>query len=234
MHLIIIKPWVMRKSLCIMILLMVCPKMWGQDSKVNSPQKTRIAYCLKAGGSISVMDPVSRPGSTVIDQYHAINGGYIGAFIHRPLASRWAFRPELLVSFYGFGARHDAGYTFMNPPDDHYSMCYISLPLLLQYAGPAGMVIHGGLQPGIVVDRFKELKPADLACAIGMGHNAPSGIGVEVRYTAGLVNLVNMDFERTYLGKVKNEVVQVGLMYTINKEKNNTRKADVLTKLLIR
>lgn len=214
-----------------LLLLLASPGIWGQAPKPHPLQNPSVTFGVKGGINFPVMGPVSRNESAGI-QYHSLHGGYIGAFIHRPLTSRWAFRPELILSFHGFGAQHDAGYTFMVPPDDHYSLGYINLPLLLQYVAPAGVMLQGGLQPGAVWHRYRELKRADLAWVIGAGHITSKGIGVEVRYTAGMVNLANKDYEDSYIGKVKNKVVQLGLVYMFNREKQQSKDADVLTKLL--
>lgn len=213
----------MKKSTWIALLLVV-PSIvaWGQARNVHPLQETVITWGVRGGINFSVMDPESLPGSAPIG-YHVLHGGYTGAFLHQFLARRLALRPELLLSVHGFGAQHDARYTFMIPEDDHYLLGYIHLPLLLQYVFPAGVVLQGGLQPGVVWYRYQELKPADLAWVVGAGHMFSSGVGVEVRYVAGLVNLANRDYEYNYLAKVKNKVVQLGLVYQPNLKRHHSK-----------
>lgn len=224
----------MHKSILIVILFISAGAgSWGQDHKVHPLQQAPVSFGVKGGVNFSLMDPESRPGSAPIE-YHPLHGGYIGVFLHWSLARQWAFRPELLLSAHGFGAQHDAGNTLMIPPDDHFVLGYIHLPLLLQYTAPAGVVLQAGLQPGVRFRRIGKLKPADLAWVVGAGHVSRSGVGVEVRYTAGLINLADGDDEYKYLASVKNRVLQLGLVNVFHLRKRHGEKGDVLTRHLFR
>lgn len=205
---------------------------WGQSPEVHPLQEAQLAFGVKGGFDYSLTDPVSRPGNYQL-RYYALHGGYIGAFMHKPLDRHWALQPEVQLSIHGFGAQFDAGYSLIVPDDDHYEQPYIHIPLLLQYTVPAGVVLEGGLQPGVVLFNYEELKKADLAWVVGAGYIFPSGIGVDLRYTAGLTNLADEEDEDNYIAKVKNKVLQLGIVYVFRVRKYRNERAAGLTKPLI-
>lgn len=209
---------VVMKKFFRIISLLLGTALYGQDPEVYPLQQAPVTFGVKGGVIFSLINPESRPGIAPI-QCYALHGMYIGAFIHRPLSPRWAFRPELLLSAHGFGVRDDSGESFRQSNDDHYLLGYINLPLLLQYEGSAGVVWQGGLQPGVELGPYEELKTADMAWVVGAAYMSRAGLGVEVRYTAGLANLANRDYEYTYLAKVKNRVVQIGMVYVLRRRK---------------
>jgi hypothetical protein len=167
-------------------------------------------------------------------------GGVLGVYQLVPLSQRrsrrrvqFYFQPELLLN--------SQGYRLENPYTQYQARIrsyYASLPLLLT-ATWKGVLVQGGVQGGYLLgvsERFDYSLPTpgvgyshdtsiyqrtEIAYVVGVGYRLPQGLGLEVRYVAGLTDLYDKDgrtFYSTYVNQ-HNAGVQVQLSYPLLKKK---------------
>jgi hypothetical protein len=100
---------------------------------------------------------------------------------------------------------------------------YINLPVLAKYEHASGFFVETGLQAGLLVSaqgkssrgtsEIKDIyRSFDLSWPIGAGSRFKNGLGMNVRYNFGLINLYKRG-----IFTVHNSVVQAGLFYTWKK-----------------
>lgn len=103
---------------------------------------------------------------------------------------------------------------------------YLSVPVMFQYKALPNLYVEAGPQFNFLIDaRLKKsastsaLKNAtqsfDFGIGLGAGYYFTKNIGVNVRYTAGLSDIVKTKYQYGYdrEGSVKNGVFQVGVNY---------------------
>ncbi|MEO7445828.1 MAG: porin family protein [Ferruginibacter sp.] len=164
---------------------------------------------VKAGANFANLKPEgSSPYSTKTD----LHGGLL---FHIHVTDKFAFQPEVVYS--GQGAKSKVN------SKDKINLGYLNVPLLGQYMFSNGFRIETGPQAGILMsakaktsnvstDIKDELNGFDLAWTAGLGYKSTGGLGVDARYNFGLSNINKDDAA----GKLKNNVIQVGLFYQFN------------------
>ncbi|MDR3025312.1 porin family protein [Chryseobacterium sp.] len=175
----------------------------------SSPSK--IKFGLKAGlnvSNLSNMDMKSKAGF------------YGGVFMNIPVAKDFSVQPEVLYSNVGAKQKGDS--------NAKLEVEYISIPVMFQYKVIPNLYVEAGPQFSFLMDaRLKDsvgsllLKNAtrgfDFGIGLGAGYDITKNIGVNVRYTAGLSDIVNKSHRYLYgydrTGSVKNGVFQVGVNY---------------------
>lgn len=139
-----------------------------------------------------------------------MGGAYLGFLI----GDHFSIQPEALFS--SQGARIDAG---LGKQD--YKVNYITVPVLAKYRFTGGFYVEAGPQvgfktgesvPNSTINHFA--KNLDLSIDGGIGYQSPIGLGIGVRYTAGISKVgdydgsnINPDF--------KNGVAQVFVFYQL-------------------
>jgi outer membrane protein with beta-barrel domain len=139
-----------------------------------------------------------------------MGGAYLGFLI----GDHFSIQPEVLFS--SEGARIDAG---LGKQD--YKVNYITVPVLAKYRFTGGFYVEAGPQvgfktgesvPNSTINHFA--KDLDLSIDGGIGYQSPIGLGIGVRYTAGISKVgdydgsnINPDF--------KNGVAQVFVFYQL-------------------
>jgi hypothetical protein len=95
---------------------------------------------------------------------------------------------------------------------------------MLQYATPGGFFVEAGPQPGWLLKASKDgdtdtdnkasFDKFNLSIGAGLGYLSRIGLGVNARYNFGLTNTLEDDNGSSNNGpEVKNQVVQIGLVY---------------------
>lgn len=167
-------------------------------------------------------------------------GGVVGVYQLVPLSQRrsrqrvqFYFQPELLLSL--------QGHRLENLPTQYQARIrsyYATLPLLLT-AIWKGVLVQAGVQGGYLLgvsERYEFGVPTpgigyshdvsiyqrkELAYVVGVGYRLPQGLGLEVRYVAGLTDLYNENGRSLYSTYTNqhNAGVQVQLSYPLLKKK---------------
>lgn len=196
---------------------------------------TRTRLGIKAGGTLTtkIGEVLTYPKPT------RLLGGTVGIYQLVPLSQRrsrqrvqFYFQPELLLS--------TQGYRLENPFTQYQARIrsyYACLPLLLT-ATWKGVLVQAGLQAGYLVgvsERFDYNLPTpgvgyshdtsiyqrkELAYVVGVGYRLPQGLGLEVRYVAGLTDLYDKNGKTFYslYTDQHNAGVQVQLSYPLLKK----------------
>ncbi|ASE61122.1 PorT family protein [Chryseobacterium indologenes] len=140
-------------------------------------------------------------------------GFYGGVFANIPVAQDFSVQPEVLYS--GMGAKAKAN------SDVKLNMDYIAVPVMLQYNALPNLYVEAGPQFSFLVsakgkdnngsvDVKDGFKTFDFGLGLGAGYYFTPNIGVNVRYVAGLTDVVK---NRIGGDSSKNGVFQVGLAY---------------------
>lgn len=140
-------------------------------------------------------------------------GFYGGVFANIPVAQDFSVQPEVLYS--GMGAKAKAN------SDVKLNMDYIAVPVMLQYNALPNLYVEAGPQFSFLVsakgkdnngsvDVKEGFKTFDFGLGLGAGYYFTPNIGVNVRYVAGLTDVVK---NRIGGDSSKNGVFQVGLAY---------------------
>ncbi|CAI8790505.1 porin family protein [Chryseobacterium sp. IT-36CA2] len=173
------------------------------STSTSTASSSPVRFGLKAGlniSSISNRDANSKAGF------------YGGVFANIPVAQDFSVQPEVLYS--GMGAKAKANSNAKLNTD------YIAVPVMLQYnlipnlyveAGPQfGFLISAkGKANGASLDVKDDFKTFDFGLGLGAGYYFTQNIGVNVRYTAGLSDIV----KNNRGDASRNGVFQVGLTY---------------------
>jgi hypothetical protein len=144
----------------------------------------------------------------------ALVGYHLGGIINYGFGNVFSIQPEVLFSTQG--AKVDR-----NGNKSDFKISYVNVPVMLKFKAKGGFYVEFGPQVGFrtssdvpdqTINNFA--KNLDLAAAGGIGYQSPIGLGVGVRYIAGLSKVgdfsgqnINPDF--------KNSVIQASLFWAI-------------------
>ncbi|WP_031529115.1 porin family protein [Dyadobacter crusticola] len=147
-------------------------------------------------------------------QSDALVGYHLGGIINYGFGNVFSIQPEVLFSTQG--AKVDR-----NGSRSDFKISYVTVPVMLKFKTNGGFYVEFGPQAGFrtssnipdqTINNFA--KNLDLAAAGGIGYQSPIGLGVGVRYVAGLSKVgnftgqnINPDF--------KNSVIQASLFWAI-------------------
>ncbi|MDH5033340.1 porin family protein [Chryseobacterium cucumeris] len=179
------------------------------EATTPSTSSPKIKFGLKAGlnvSNLSNMDMNSKAGF------------YGGVFVNIPVAKDFSVQPEVLYN--AVGAKEKGG------SNAKLNLEYLSVPVMFQYKALPNLYVEAGPQFSFLIDaRLKKsastgaLKNAtqsfDFGIGLGAGYNLTKNIGVNIRYTAGLSDIVKTKYQYGYdrEGSVRNGVFQVGVNY---------------------
>jgi hypothetical protein len=196
---------------------------------------TRTRLGVKVGGAMTtkVGDLRTAPATKLLA------GGVVGVYQLVPLSQRrgrqrvqFYFQPELLFSMQGFRLE--------NVPTRYEARIrsyYACLPLLVT-ASWKGLLVQAGVQGGYMLgvsERYDFSLPTpgvgysydtsvyqrkEIAYVVGAGYRLPQGLGLEVRYVAGLTDLYDKNGRSLYAlyTDQHNAGVQVQLSYPLLKK----------------
>lgn len=179
------------------------------DTTTPSTSSSKIKFGLKAGLNVSSLSNINMNSKA---------GFYGGVFVNIPVAKDFSVQPEVLYS--AVGAKEKGG------SNAKLNLEYLSVPVMFQYKALPNLYVEAGPQFNFLIDaRLKKnastsaLKNAtqsfDFGIGLGAGYYFTKNIGVNVRYTAGLSDIVKTKYQYGYdrEGSVKNGVFQVGVNY---------------------
>ncbi|MEI9807737.1 MAG: porin family protein [Bacteroidota bacterium] len=144
----------------------------------------------------------------------ALVGFHAGAFLNFRLLGI-SVQPELLVSTAGAKLDGDNG---------DYKITYLAMPIMLKYRMLFGLYLEAGPQFSLklgekvgdkTINNFA--KDLDLSAAIGAGIQTKRGLGVGVRYLAGLSKVGDFEATDVFSPDFKNSIFQVGLSFPLGK-----------------
>lgn len=138
---------------------------------------------------------------------HERVGLQLGAVVMLPLNGYWVFRPELNYSSQGFKLKQ-LGSTYY---ERRVKQNYLQLPLMLQFAISKGVAMYTGPKVGYMVNNSEGFKRGDLAWDVGFSSLNTWNWGFDLRYSSGFLNIA--PDHHPALARVKNKVLQVGLIY---------------------
>ncbi len=222
----------MRKIRLLFCFILLCPSVWAQNQE--TPKQTTIQFGFRAGLNGSKTSEGFGPAATTKDPSLKL-GLLAGVAVQVPLSSALRLQPELYYSREGslqeglIGSTSGNNYVLVFTTRLHY----INLPVLLQYNKGTGFYAETGPQLGFLLDaqlknefppagQPKETKIKDLSgtnlqspsfsWVAGTGYTFPSGLGLGLRYTAGLSNYV------TGVNDQKVSNIQLHLLYWFGKK----------------
>ncbi|MBB6330177.1 opacity protein-like surface antigen [Chryseobacterium sediminis] len=182
------------------------------ETTSSAPSSSKIKFGLKAGLNVSTLSNMDMKSKA---------GFYGGVFVNIPVAKDFAIQPEVLYSAVGAKEKGDS--------NAKLNLEYISVPVMFQYKALPNFYVEAGPQFNFLMGAelkndvgSLQLKNAtksfDFGIGLGAGYNITKNIGVNVRYTAGVADIVNAKQQR-YLygygrpGSVRNSVFQIGVNY---------------------
>ena len=154
--------------------------------------------------------PGTEPSIQTKTSFHA------GLFVNAPLGGMFAIQPG--VEYSGQGSKYEA----MGSGKGEYDLHYINVPVMFQWKSTGGFLVETGPQAGILLrannndvqvpdETFKTL---DISWGAGLGYLSRIGLGVNARFNYGLTNTLEGDDNNTNTTpQLKNQVIQVGLVY---------------------
>lgn len=179
------------------------------DATTPSTSSSKIKFGLKAGLNVSTLSNMDMNSKA---------GFYGGVFANIPVTKDFSIQPEALYS--ATGAKGKGG------DETKLNLEYLSVPIMFQYNALPNLYVEAGPQFNFLIDaRLKKsastgaFKSAtnsfDFGIGLGAGYYFTKNIGVNVRYTAGLSDIVKTRYQYGYdrAGSVKNSVFQVGINY---------------------
>lgn len=150
----------------------------------------------------------------------------VGVGTKVPINDKFSFNPAIAVSGKG-NKTENIGF------EDKLTSTYIDVPLLLNYKlGESKFSLVGGLQPSILVSAKRKIKGVgneqsqnvtdqfnsiDLAANIGAKYQFENGLGLNVGYNHGLLNINKSDVNFGSSFKSYNRTLSVGISYWFNK-----------------
>lgn len=191
----------MKKSLLFLSLLVAVRTAFSQHFELGA----------KAGVNVSNFTGASNAADLKANSYV---GFHAGGFVSLFAGKHFAIQPEVLLSTQGAKVE-DAG------TKKDYKLTYINIPVMLKIRATGGFYVEAGPQIGFKVNEKIDgtsedfAKSTDLSIAGGLGYHSPIGLGVGVRYTAGLSKLGDFNFQNPQTPDWKNGVLQFSLFYTL-------------------
>ena len=177
---------------------------FAQKTSSNTASSSPVRFGIKAGLNVST-----------VSNYNANSkaGFYGDLFATIPVAQDFSVQPEVLYSGMGAKSKYDSS--------DKINLDYIAVPVMFQYNALPNLYLEAGPQFGFLVsakakdnngslDIKDGLKTFDFGLGLGAGYYFTPNIGVNVRYVAGLTDIVK---DRIGGDSAKNGAFQVGLAY---------------------
>jgi hypothetical protein len=200
---------------------------FAQESQpqLRTPMAVKTRFGLRGGLNLAKIHLEETPGSTGLTKTQSKTSFNAGILLNVPIAGMFRFQPEVSVSSQGAKLEGSNG-TSLGEQDLHY----INVPLNFQLQTPGGFFVQTGPQVGYLIEAKRKDVPGstashvdnkdafdkmDFAWSAGVGYLARFGLGIDARYNYGLANIVE-DNSTAALGKMRNRVAQISLVYHFN------------------
>lgn len=125
------------------------------------------------------------------DNANALVGFQVGGFAEIKILKKLAIQPELLYS--AQGAKMDSSLS----SDYTVNLNYINVPVLAKYYITDAFTVEAGPQIGFLVSskNVYDEKTVDVGFNIGAGYYLTENFSVGIRYTIGLSNIYDYDYD---------------------------------------
>ena len=194
------------KKLLIVCFVLASIHSFGQGFVSGIMQK--IHFGLKAGGNYSDFNNANF-------NTQGLAGFHAGMMIEYRFNDRFSIHEDILFST--MGAKLKDLNTF---GQDQIKLSYLSLPILFKYTTPIGLYFEAGPQTnGNIGNNLEDPalkkypKKLDFGVAGGLGYQTKMGLGIGLRYYAGLTGVPDFQYGGVNT-KFTNNVAQVSLFYT--------------------
>lgn len=144
----------------------------------------------------------------------ALVGYHLGGVINYGFGKVFSIQPEVLFSTQGAKVNNGGS-------KSDFKISYVTVPIMLKFKTNGGFYVEFGPQAGFrtstnipdqTINDFA--KNLDLAAAGGIGYQSPIGLGVGVRYVAGLSKVGNFSGQNID-PDFKNSVIQASIFWAI-------------------
>lgn len=145
----------------------------------------------------------------------ALVGFHLGGILNLGIGRVFSIQPEVLFSTQGAKVNSNA-------QKREFKTTYVTLPVMAKFKSAGGFYFELGPQvsfktgeniPDQTIDHFA--KNLDLAAGIGLGYQAPFGLGLGARYIAGISKVGDFSQTAAQNPDFKNSVIQVSLFFAI-------------------
>jgi hypothetical protein len=184
---------------------------------------------IKGGGNLSDFLSTQNQNQS---SYSALAGWNAGVFVNFWLGNHFAIAPEVLYTTEGAGIKTTAaGANGIVTVNNDLNLRYISLPLMAKLRFTGGFYLEAGPQVSLNVSSsawedqsVRQLtNNAEFGAAAGIGYQSPIGLGVSLRYTAGLTTVDNTRDATWADVNMRNSSFSLDLFWTLF---NNRRLAE--------
>ncbi len=144
-------------------------------------------------------------------------GYHFGGMLNFGIGNHFSIQPEVLFSTVGAKVEDKQNVT----SKDNFKVSYVTVPVMLKLKTTGGFYVEAGPQVGFrtstdlgnqTIDNFA--KNLDLSLGGGIGYQSNIGLGIGVRYIAGLTKVGN--FSGSNIDPdFKNSVIQASLFWAI-------------------
>jgi hypothetical protein len=172
------------------------------STKAVNGQEAETTWGLKAGINFAELF-----GDDALPESDRKVGYSIGGFMNLPLSDELSFQPEAIWSLQGEKSQKKG----------RYDISYVNVPLMFKWksgrfyteAGPQIGFLTINTSKDVPDDiRVTDFESFDLAANVGVGYAIASDFALGIRYTQGLVNIVQGQ-------DLKNSVIYVGLTWKL-------------------
>ena len=205
----------MKKISLIALALCTSAAVFAQDNQplLRTPMEKKVRVGLRAGVNLAQFRLTDFPAGSEpsIQSKTSMHGGL---FVNAPLGGMFAIQPG--VEYSGQGSKYREG-----TESGEYDLHYINVPVMFQWKSAGGFLVETGPQAGILLranlddeevedETFKTL---DVSWGAGVGYISRMGLGLNARFNYGLSNILEGDNDTNNSPQLKNQVIQLGLVY---------------------
>ena len=194
------------KKLLILCFVLVSIDSFSQSFVSGIMQK--VHFGLKAGGNYSDFNNANF-------NTEGLYGFHAGVMIEYRFNDRFSIHEDILFSTQGAKLKDKTTFG-----QDQLKLSYVSLPILFRYTTSIGVYFEAGPQVSTnVSNNFenaalkKYAKKLDYGVAGGLGYQSKIGLGIGLRYYAGLADVPDFQYD-AIATKFTNNVAQVSLSYS--------------------
>ncbi|RZJ66834.1 MAG: PorT family protein [Flavobacterium sp.] len=151
------------------------------------------------------------------------NDFYVGTFLAIKLAKWYKLQPEIAYSRQGMKARYTSFDPAVSSMDVNWDLDYVGLTINNKFYVFRGLNLQIGPYLDFLVNS-KNINPnsdADTGLNLGIGYDFKNGLGVELRFRGGLIDIFEDEFDEDYYDEYThlNGAIQIGVTYTFDLKK---------------